>query len=67
MRAMQDDSVLCRLAGLKAICACRSLFVEEKKLAQEVLPAISGSLVDNSEEVRTAAMNAVEELLAILR
>jgi len=66
MRAMRDDSVLCRLAGLKAICACRSLF-EEKKLAQEVLPAISGSLVDDSEEVRTAAMNAVEELLAILR
>ena len=66
MRAMTDGFVPCRLAGLKAICACRALF-DEKKLAAEVLPAISPSLVDNSSEVRDAAMRAVEELLVILR
>ncbi len=65
-RAMSDGFVPCRLAGLKAICACRGQF-EEKKLASEVLPAIAPSLVDGNEEVRVAAMNAVDELLAILR
>jgi len=65
-RAMNDGFVPCRLAGLKAICACRDYF-EEQDLATDVLPAISPSLVDMNEEVRIAAMRAIEELLEILR
>lgn len=66
MRAMTDSFVPCRLAGLKAICACRSLF-DEKKLAAEVIPAISPSLADGSSEVRDAAMRTVDDLLVVLR
>ena len=66
MRAMGDGFVPCRLAGLKAICACRDYF-EEKALATDVLPAISSSLVDQNEDVRMESMRAVEELLQILR
>lgn len=66
MRAMTDGFVPCRLAGLKAVSACRSLF-DEKRVASEVLPAIAPSLVDGSSEVRDAAMRAVDELLVILR
>ena len=66
MRAMGDPFVPCRLAGLKAICACREYF-EERNLASDVLPAISPSLVDGNEEVRMESMRAVEELLEILR
>ena len=65
-RAMKDPFHPCRLAGLKAICACREYF-EEKALALEVLPAISPSLVDDVEEVRVEATRAVEELLVILK
>ena len=50
MRAMGDGFVPCRLAGLKAICACRGYF-EERKLATDVLPAIAPSLVDSNEDV----------------
>lgn len=66
MRAMGDGFVPCRLAGLKAITACRDYF-EEKQLATDVLPAISSSLVDGNEDVRMESMRAVEELLQILR
>jgi SCY1-like protein 1 len=66
MRAMKDGFIPCRLAGLKAVCACRLLF-DEKRLASDVLPAISPSLVDGSSEVRDAAMRAVDELLVMLR
>lgn len=66
MRAMGDGFVPCRLAGLKAISACRDYF-DEKNLATDVLPAIAPSLVDTSEEVRNQSMMAVEELLEILR
>lgn len=66
MRAMTDGFVPCRLAGLKAVSACRSLF-DEKRVASEVLPAIAPSLVDGSSEVRDAAMRAVDEMLVILR
>jgi len=66
MRAMGDGFVPCRLAGLKAIRACRDYF-EEKKLATDVLPAIAPSLVDSNEDVRMESMKVVEELLEILR
>lgn len=66
MRAMGDPFVPCRLAGLKAICACREYFYETN-LATDVLPAIAPSLVDANEDVRTESMRAVEELLEILR
>ncbi len=66
MRAMGDGFVPCRLAGLKAIRACREYF-EERKLATDVLPAISPSLVDSNEDVRMESMKVVEELLEILR
>jgi len=65
-RAMTDGFIPCRLAGLKAVSACRSLF-DEKRVASEVLPAIASSLVDGSSEVRDAAMRVMDELLVILR
>ncbi len=66
MRATADGFVPCRLAGLKAICACRALF-NEKRLASEVLPAIVPSLMDVNGEVRDAAFQATEDILAVLR
>lgn len=66
VRAMADGFVPCRLAGIKAICACRTLF-NEKRLASEILPAIVPSLMDANGEVRDAAMQATEDILAVLR
>jgi SCY1-like protein 1 len=66
MRAMRDTFVPCRLAGLKAIRACRGFF-DEENLAKDVLPAIAPSLVDGNEEVRHESMRVVEELLETLR
>ena len=66
MRSMADGFVPCRLAGMKAIGACRTLF-DEKRLASEVLPAIVPSLMDGNNSVRDAAMQTTEEILAVLR
>lgn len=66
VRSMSDPFYPCRLAGLRAMSACRKYF-DEKALATDVIPAISPSLVDSVEEVRMVAFSVMEEFLTILR
>ncbi|TFY81796.1 hypothetical protein EWM64_g2211 [Hericium alpestre] len=58
-KALKDDSVHARVAGLMAFMACMGCF-EVEELAGKVVGVVAGALVDKEKIVRDQAFKAVE-------
>eukprot|EP00566_Odontella_aurita_P009013 CAMPEP_0113584536 /NCGR_PEP_ID=MMETSP0015_2-20120614/33163_1 /TAXON_ID=2838 /ORGANISM="Odontella" /LENGTH=809 /DNA_ID=CAMNT_0000489607 /DNA_START=1127 /DNA_END=3553 /DNA_ORIENTATION=- /assembly_acc=CAM_ASM_000160 len=65
-RAMRDEFMPCRLAGLKAVRACRE-FYDPRSVAEKVLPAVCPHLMDGAADVRSEAFSVLGEFLGTLR
>lgn len=59
-KAMRDNFVHCRIAGLKAAGACLSLF-DVNQYAAILLPQVCTLLVDRNSEIRQLSMSLMEE------
>ena len=66
MKAMRDQFVHCRLAGLKAAQAC-IMYIPGDQLTTKVMPQACTLLLDRSSEIRELSLALVEQSLAVMR
>ena len=65
-KAMRDNFIHCRVAGLKAATACLTL-MDHGQLTSKVLPQVCSLLLDRSSEVRELALKFLDLGLKLMR
>ena len=66
LKALRDQFVHCRIAGLKATVACVS-YLDHSQLTTKILPQACVLLLDRSHEIRELALGLLDQSLAIMK
>jgi len=66
LKALRDQFVHCRIAGLKATVACVS-YLDHSQLTTKILPQACVLLLDRSHEIRELALGLLDQSLVIMK
>ena len=66
LKALRDQFVHCRIAGLKATVACVS-YLDHNQLTTKILPQACVLLLDRSHEIRELALGLLDQSLVIMK
>lgn len=65
-KAMRDNFMHCRVAGLRASQACISM-IDPAQLSTKIMPQVCGLLLDRSSEIRELSLNFMNSAVQVMR